>query len=275
MSRPNVHGLPQFLRKDERGISWITFIREGGLKKRKRVRLGRNTGDPGQEDTGPTHARNGGGKVPGRGKTGSHFQRGGGFLPGLFRSKKEKPQERYPDGRAAQGFFRKQAFEKLNAGFVEGFLTQRKKAGNQASNQGRNGKALIQLHPEPGPWHSQGIVNRAVFNDLIEKNPIQRVRPFREESRDRTLTPEEYQGALGALRAPAECHSPIGLLDGHEEGGDFGFAVGTGGLSKQGHQPGSRGHQDPGETGSSFDGGLVRPPETDAQDPWKPLCLHP
>ena len=70
------------------------------------------------------------------------------------------------------------------------------------------------------------------------------------------------------------CHRPIGLLDGHEEGGDFGFAVGTGGLSKQGHQPGSRGHQDPGETGGSLDGGAARPPETDTQNPGMPLGFH-
>ena len=40
MSRPNVHGLPQFLRKDEKGYFLDYFITEGGLRKRKRVRLG-------------------------------------------------------------------------------------------------------------------------------------------------------------------------------------------------------------------------------------------
>ena len=40
MSRPNVHGLPQFLRKDDKGYFLDYFIREGGIRKRKRVRLG-------------------------------------------------------------------------------------------------------------------------------------------------------------------------------------------------------------------------------------------
>ncbi len=40
MSRPNVHGLPQFLRKDGKGYFLDYFIQEGGLRKRKRVRLG-------------------------------------------------------------------------------------------------------------------------------------------------------------------------------------------------------------------------------------------
>ena len=40
MSKPNVHGLPQHLRKDDKGYFLDYFIREGGLRKRKRVRLG-------------------------------------------------------------------------------------------------------------------------------------------------------------------------------------------------------------------------------------------
>ncbi len=39
MSRPNVHGLPQFLRKDEKGYFLDYNMREGGRRNRKRVRL--------------------------------------------------------------------------------------------------------------------------------------------------------------------------------------------------------------------------------------------
>jgi integrase len=41
------------------------------------------------------------------------------------------------------------------------------------------------------------ILNRAVLNGLLEKNPIQRVRGYKEISRDRTLTQEEYEALLG------------------------------------------------------------------------------
>jgi hypothetical protein len=40
MSRPNAHGLPQFLRKDGKGYFKDYYIKEGGGKIRKRVRLG-------------------------------------------------------------------------------------------------------------------------------------------------------------------------------------------------------------------------------------------
>ena len=40
MSKPNVHGLPQHLRKDGMGYFLDYFVKEGGLRKRKRIRLG-------------------------------------------------------------------------------------------------------------------------------------------------------------------------------------------------------------------------------------------
>src|SRR4029077_3645486 len=40
MSKPNVHGLPQHLRKDEAGYFLDYYVREGGERKRKRERLG-------------------------------------------------------------------------------------------------------------------------------------------------------------------------------------------------------------------------------------------
>src|SRR5258708_22671123 len=40
MSAPNVHGLPQYLRKDDAGYYLDYSLREGGRRTRKRVRLG-------------------------------------------------------------------------------------------------------------------------------------------------------------------------------------------------------------------------------------------
>src|SRR5665213_3891319 len=41
MSQPNVHGLPQYLRKDEKGYFLDYWVKENGLSRRKRVRLGK------------------------------------------------------------------------------------------------------------------------------------------------------------------------------------------------------------------------------------------
>jgi hypothetical protein len=40
MSKPNVHGLPQHLRRDEGGYFLDYFVQEEGVRVRKRVRLG-------------------------------------------------------------------------------------------------------------------------------------------------------------------------------------------------------------------------------------------
>ena len=84
---------------------------------------------------------------------------------------------------------------------VEGFLTQRRKTGNQAPCKSRKGKALANSTINRDLGILKSILNRAVFNGLLERNPIHRVRAFREESRDRTLTPVEYE-ALLALCSP-------------------------------------------------------------------------
>src|SRR5271157_4987868 len=40
MGKPNVNGLPDHLRKDDRGLFIDYFVQEGGIRRRKRVRLG-------------------------------------------------------------------------------------------------------------------------------------------------------------------------------------------------------------------------------------------
>ncbi len=71
-------------------------------------------------------------------------------------------------------------------------MTQRRKAGNIAYP----GKPLSSSTVNRELGVLKCIVNRAVFNGLLEKNPIQRVRGFKEISRDRTLTQEEYRTLL-------------------------------------------------------------------------------
>ena len=55
----------------------------------------------------------------------------------------------------------------------------------------------------------KSVVRRAVLNRQIERNPIEGIRRFKEEPRDRTLTPEEYQRLL--LNAPAHLNAMMQL----------------------------------------------------------------
>ena len=56
MSKPNVHGLPQHLRRDDGGYFLDYFVQEGGIKETKKGAVGTNTFATGKEGFGPTHA---------------------------------------------------------------------------------------------------------------------------------------------------------------------------------------------------------------------------
>ena len=75
MSKPNVHGLPQYLRKDGKGYFLDYFIQEGGLRKRKRVRLGQIPVAQAKKILAQHMQEMVERKVPGRGKAGSHLSR--------------------------------------------------------------------------------------------------------------------------------------------------------------------------------------------------------
>jgi integrase len=73
---------------------------------------------------------------------------------------------------------------------VEDYLTQRKK---KAEEKGKSLKGST-LNREIACLKT--IARRAVLDRKIDRNPVEGVRMFRETSRNRTLTPEEYQRLL-------------------------------------------------------------------------------
>ena len=193
MSAPNAHGLPQYLRKDDAGYFLDYSVKEGGRRIRKRVRLGQIP------------------FVQAKKILAEHTQE---IVAGKFLTK-EQPEATFNE--AADSFLayseaRKKTFrndkliierlkdhfghrllKSLNADIVEGYLTQRAKSGHlkypgkPLSNMTLNGELRI----------LKSVLNRAVLNGFLEKNPIQRVRGFKDISRDRTLTQEEYEALLG------------------------------------------------------------------------------
>ncbi len=201
MSRPNVHGLPQFLRKDDKGYFLDYFIEEGGLKKRKRVRLGEIPAVQAKKILAQHMQEIVAGKFLAVEKPEVTFNEAADSFLGYSEARRKSHENDIQMVDRLKAYFGNRPLKSLTPDIVEGFLTHRKKAGNQAPDKSRNGKALANSTINRDLGVLKSIVNRAVFNGLLEKNPIQRVRAFREESRDRTLTLEEYE-ALLALCAP-------------------------------------------------------------------------
>jgi len=237
MSRPNVHGLPQFLRKDEKGYFLDYFIQEGGLRKRKRVRLG-NIPLTQAKQVLARHTRDiVAGKYLAEDKPEVTFTEAADSFLAYSEARRRTHKNDAQIIKRLKAYFGEVPLRSLTPDVVEGYLTQRRKTGSLSLN----GKPLSNCTLNRDLGILKSIMNRAVINGLLERNLIQRVRPFKEEVRDRTLTLEEYQTLL------AHCYPRLSLmvqlaLDGDAEGRDFGPAVGPGGPSKQGHQPGSRGH---------------------------------
>jgi integrase len=193
--------LPQFLRKDEKGYFLDYFIEEGGLKKRKRVRLGEIPAVQAKKILAQHMQEIVAGKFLAVEKPEVTFNEAADSFLGYSEARRKSHENDIQMVDRLKAYFGNRPLKSLTPDIVEGFLTHRKKAGNQAPDKSRNGKALANSTINRDLGVLKSIVNRAVFNGLLEKNPIQRVRAFREESRDRTLTLEEYETLL-ALCSP-------------------------------------------------------------------------
>ena len=196
MSMPNVHGLPQHLRKDLRGYFLDYFIEEGGLKKRKRVRLGQiplvqaKTVLAHHLKSMVEH------KFLATEKPDVTFIEAADSFLAYSEARRRSHENDIQMVERLKAYFGNRPLKSLTPDVVEGFLTHRRKVGNQAPEESRKGKPLSNSTINRDLGILKCIVNRAVFNGLLEKNPMQKVRAFKEVSRDRTLTPEEYQALL-------------------------------------------------------------------------------
>jgi len=192
MSKPNVHGLPRFLRKDAGGYFLDYIVQEGGIKKRKRVRLGliplvkakRVLAQHMQEIVEQKFIAVEKPKV-------TFLEAADSFLAYSAVRKRSYKNDRQIVARL-KIFFKDRALESFTPDLVETYLVQRRKAGNQLLE----GKSLKGATLNRDVACLKTIVRRAVLNRQIDRNPIEGISKFKEFSRERTLTAEELQTFL-------------------------------------------------------------------------------
>lgn len=197
MSRPNVHGLPQYLRKDGKGYFLDYYVKEGGGRARKRVRLGYMPLEKARRILAQ-HMQaiiEGELLVPERPKI--TFSEAADAFLAFSQSRKKSFKQDQMYTRNLKAFFGDKPLESLNLDSVESYLNWRRKEGNN------HWKELTGTTLNRDLACLKTIVRRALLNRQIDRNPLEGLRLFKEIPRNRTLTPEEYQRLLS--------HCPVHL----------------------------------------------------------------
>ncbi len=192
MSKPNVHGLPQHLRNDDKGYFLDYFIQEGDFRKRKRVRLGQVPGAQAKRVLAQHMQLIVEHKFLAPEKADATFNEAADSFLAYSQARKKSFLNDARMVLLLKAFFGNCTLKSLKPDSVEAYLTERRKAGNSRRPGGPLAGAT--LNREIACLKS--IVRRAVMNYLLDKNPITGVRKFKEVSRDRTLTPEEFRKLL-------------------------------------------------------------------------------
>lgn len=190
MSKPNVHGLPQHLRKDSKGYFLDYFVKEGGLRQRKRVRLGLIPLAQAKRILAE-HTRGivAGEFLPNDKPKVGFDEAADSFLAFSLARKKSYKRDTH-SVKALKAFFGGRPLASLTPSMVEDFLTERRKKAEE------RGKSLKNASLNREIACLKTIARRAVLDRKIERNPVEGVRMFRETSRNRTLSPEEYRRLL-------------------------------------------------------------------------------
>ncbi|SRR5665213_779379 len=190
MSKPNVHGLPQHLRKDEGGYFLDYFVQDGGVRKRNRVRLGqipfvqakRVLAQHMQAIVGEKYIQGTAPKIT--------FNEAADAFMAYSRSRKKSFDRDQIYVRNLKAFFGDRPLESLNIDLVESYLNWRRKEGNTHWTELKGATLNRDLAC------LKTLVRRALLNRKIDRNPIEGMKLFKEVPRDRVLTPKEYQKLL-------------------------------------------------------------------------------
>ena len=186
MSKPNVHGLPQHLRKDAKGYFLDYFIMEGGLRKRKRVRLGEIPAAQAKRILAEHTKEIVAGEFLPSEKPQVTFDEAADAFLAFSESRKKSYRRDFFSVKALKVYFGGRPLASLTPSMVEDFLKERRK---KAEEQGKSLKNAS-LNREIACLKT--IARRAVLDRKIDRNPVDGVRMFRENCRNRTLSPEEY-----------------------------------------------------------------------------------
>ncbi len=192
MSMPNVHGLPQHLRKDVRGYFLDYFIEEGGVKRRKRVRLGQIPlakaklilATHMQEIVEQRFLAVDRSKL-------LFFDAADSYLA-VSKARKKSHRNDLMIIPMFKDFFGNRPLESFTTDLVEAYLQKRRQDGQR----NHAGKPLSDTTLNKEIVTLKTIFRRAVLNGQIDRNPIIGVRKFKEHFRDRTLEPVEFQALL-------------------------------------------------------------------------------
>lgn len=197
MSKPNAHGLPPHLRKDQRGYFLDYWVQIDGIKKRKRVRLGLI----------PIHlakrvyAKHLEAMIENKyllaKKPTITFDEAADEFMVYSQSRKKSFYQDKIVMRNLKVFFYDQPLENLTLNNLERYFAlrreQRQQKGFTLSGATLNREAAF----------LKTIINRAINNRQLDHNPLRAFKPFREFSRSRTLVDDEYH------RLMANCPSHI------------------------------------------------------------------
>lgn len=190
MSRPNVHGLPQFLRKDSKGYYLDYRVEADGLSKRIRVRLGQIPLAQAKKVLAEHAQELVSGKYLEAEKPKVSFTHAAESFLAFSKARKKSHLRDTFSVRHLTAFFGERPLESLNPSAVEDYLAFRK---SEAARKGRDLKGST-LNREIACLKT--IARRALLDRMIDRNPVEGLRMFKEQSRNRTLTPEEYQRLL-------------------------------------------------------------------------------
>ncbi len=186
MSKPNVHGLPQHLRKDNWGYFLDYFIQEGGIKKRNRVRLGEIPLEKAKRILAQHMQAIVEHKYLDVDKPKITFnQAAEGFL--IYSRSRKKTFKRDEQMMITLGkFFDNRSLDSLTLDVIEAYVMFRRRQNPTIMGSSLNREIAC----------LKAIINRAIRNGQLEKNPISFFKFFKETPRNRTLTPDEYRRLL-------------------------------------------------------------------------------
>jgi integrase len=192
MSQPNVHGLPQYLRKDARGFFLDYRVEVDGLIKRKRVRLGQIPAAHARRVLAEHLKEIVAGKYLAEDKPRVTFNEAAESFLAFSQARKKSFKRDFISVKFLGAFFGARPLESLTPGLVEDYLVWRE---TEAAQKGKELKGST-LNREIACLKT--LVRRALLNRQINRNPIEGIRLFKEIPRNRTLSDQEYQKLLGA-----------------------------------------------------------------------------
>jgi len=188
MSKPNVHGLPQHLRRDDGGYFLDYFVLEEGVRVRKRVRLGQIPLPQAKKVLAQHMQAIVENKFLAPEQEAITFSVAADSFLDYSRSRKKTFHRDEEMVENLKSFFGNRPLESLTLDLVEKYVVFRRDRRRQAGKKDLTGATLNRE-----TTCLKTIIRRAVLNRQLDRNPLEGLKPFKEFPRSRTLTPEEYK----------------------------------------------------------------------------------